>query len=71
LLSSLFFYSYVAMVLGRIIVSESKYDHLLFTFFMFVSPAERCNFEKFSGSWRKSETFDDEREILTEDPYFG
>jgi hypothetical protein len=27
------------MVLGRIIVSESKYDHLLFTFFMFVSHA--------------------------------
>jgi hypothetical protein len=27
------------MVLGRIIVSESKYDHLLFTFFMFISHA--------------------------------
>jgi hypothetical protein len=31
--------------------TESKHDCLLFTLFMFVSSAERCSLENFSGSW--------------------
>jgi hypothetical protein len=32
--------------------TRSKYDNLLFTFlFVFVSPAEHCRLENFSGPW--------------------
>jgi hypothetical protein len=32
--------------------TESKYDHLLSTFFfVFVSPTEHCSLGNFSGSW--------------------
>jgi hypothetical protein len=57
--------------------TKSRHDHLLFTFlFVFVSPAEHCSLENFSGPWcaiavdlqsfeKTSETFDDARWILT------
>jgi hypothetical protein len=46
------FYSHVAMVLRRIIASESQHDHLLFTFScLSVLPAEHCSLENFSGCW--------------------
>jgi hypothetical protein len=32
--------------------TKSKYDHLLFTFFIvFVSPAKHCSLKNFNGSW--------------------
>jgi hypothetical protein len=33
--------------------AKSRYDRILFTFlFVFVSPAEHCGLENFSGPWR-------------------
>jgi hypothetical protein len=48
--SFLFSCSYRTRMNDRFI--ESQYDRLVFTFFVFVSPAERCSLENFSGSWR-------------------
>jgi hypothetical protein len=50
--------------------------------FRFDSPAEHCSLENFSGSWcvnvadfktleKKAKLFDDARQILTENLYFG